>query len=139
MNEFLLEIYGEEIPTSAQAIAKNDLKDLFVIFLKNEKINFSSIETFATARRITVVIKGLRNNEIKLTKEIRGPSTSAEKKAVEGFLKSQGINNERLLLKKTVKGKEYFFLKKKFIKKVCKNSLSLKCFQFYPQSNGKNQ
>ena len=117
MNEFLLEIYGEEIPTSAQAIAKNDLKDLFVIFLKNEKINFSSIETFATARRITVVIKGLRNNEIKLTKEIRGPSTSAEKKAVEGFLKSQGINNERLLLKKTVKGKEYFFFKKKIHQK----------------------
>ena len=117
MNEFLLEIYGEEIPSSAQAIAKNDLKDLFVIFLKNEKINFSSIETFATARRITVVIKGLRNNEIKLTKEIRGPSTSAEKKAVEGFLKSQGINNERLLLKKTVKGKEYFFFKKKIHQK----------------------
>ena len=45
MNEFLLEIYGEEIPSSAQAIAKNDLKDLFVNFLKNEKINFSSIET----------------------------------------------------------------------------------------------
>ena len=32
MNEFLLEIYGEEIPSSAQAIAKNDLKDLFVNF-----------------------------------------------------------------------------------------------------------
>ena len=117
MNEFLLEIYGEEIPSSAQAIAKNDLKDLFVIFLKNEKINFSSIETFATARRITVIIKGLRNKEIKLTKEIRGPSTSAEKKAVEGFLKSQGIKNEKLLLKKTVKGKEYFFFEKKIQQK----------------------
>ena len=115
MDEFLLEIYGEEIPSSAQAIAKNDLKDLFVNFLKNEKINFSSIETFATARRITVIIKGLRNKEIKLTKEIRGPSTSAEKKAVEGFLKSQGIKNEKLLLKKTVKGKEYFFFEKKIL------------------------
>ena len=117
MNEFLLEIYGEEIPSSAQAIAKNDLKNLFVNFLKNEKINFSSIETFATARRITVIIKGLRNKEIKLTKEIRGPSTSAEKKAVEGFLKSQGIKNEKLLLKKTVKGKEYFFFEKKIQQK----------------------
>ena len=117
MNEFLLEIYGEEIPSSAQAIAKNDLKDLFVNFLKNEKINFSSIETFATARRITVIIKGLRNNEVKLTKEIRGPSTSAEKKAIEGFLKSQGIKYERLLFKKTVKGKEYFFFEKKIKQK----------------------
>ena len=63
-------------------------------FLKNEKINFSSIETFATARRITVIIKGLRNEEIKLTKEIRGPSTSAEKKAL---IKSY---QERMELKK---------------------------------------
>ncbi len=113
MNEFLLEIYGEEIPSSAQAIAKKELKDLFISFLKSEKIDFSLIETFATSRRITVIIEGLRNKEIKLTKEIRGPSTSAEKKAVEGFLKSQGINNEKLLFRKTVKGKEYFFFEKK--------------------------
>ena len=63
MNEFLLEVYGEEIPSSAQAIAKNELRDLFISFLHSEKINFSLIETFATARRITVVIKGLRNKK----------------------------------------------------------------------------
>ena len=36
-----------------------------------------------------------------LTKEVRGPSTSADKKAIEGFLKSQGIENQKHLLKKT--------------------------------------
>ena len=55
MNEFLLNIWRRDSISSSYS--KNDLKDLFIIFLKNEKINFSSIETFATARRITVIIR----------------------------------------------------------------------------------
>ena len=117
MNEFLLEVYGEEIPSSAQAIAKNELRDLFISFLHSEKINFSLIETFATARRITVIINGLKKNQTNLTKEIRGPSSSADKSAIEGFLKSQGISDEKLLLKKTIKNKEYFFFEKKIQQK----------------------
>ena len=117
MNEFLLEVYGEEIPSSAQAIAKNELRDLFISFLHSEKINFSLIETFATARRITVVINGLKKNQTNLTKEIRGPSSSADKSAIEGFLKSQGISDEKLLLKKTIKNKEYFFFEKQIQQK----------------------
>ena len=91
MSEFLLEIYSEEIPSSAQALAQSELKNSFTIFLKNERINFSLIETFATPRRITLIISGLKNNEKELTKEVRGPSTAADKKAIMGFLKSQGM------------------------------------------------
>ena len=43
MSEFLLEIYGEEIPSSAQSLAENELRNFFADFLKNEKINFSLI------------------------------------------------------------------------------------------------
>ena len=60
MSEFLLEIYGEEIPSSAQSLAENELRNFFADFLKNEKINFSLIETYSTPRRITVIIKGLK-------------------------------------------------------------------------------
>ena len=32
MSEFLLEIYGEEIPSSAQLLAENEMRNLFQIF-----------------------------------------------------------------------------------------------------------
>ena len=32
MSEFLLEIYSEEIPSSAQALAQSELKNSFTIF-----------------------------------------------------------------------------------------------------------
>ena len=87
MSEFLLEIYSEEIHHQLNHWHKMNLKIFLRIFLKNEKINFSLIETYSTPRRITVIISGLKHNEIaELTKEIRGPSTSADKKAIEGFL-----------------------------------------------------
>ena len=124
MSEFLLEIYSEEIPSSAQALAQSELKNSFTIFLKNERINFSLIETFATPRRITLIISGLKNNEKELTKEVRGPSTAADKKAIMGFLKSQGVENQKHLLKKEIKGKEYFFLKK-----IIKQKSLLEIFQ----------
>ena len=53
-----------------------------------------------------------------MVKEIRGPSTSADQKAIEGFIKSQGISNRKFLSKKTINEKEYFFFKKKSKKKV---------------------
>ena len=59
MSEFLLEVYGEEIPSSAQLLAEKELKVSFANFLKNEKIDFSLIETYSTPRRITVIINGL--------------------------------------------------------------------------------
>ena len=124
MSEFLLEIYSEEIPSSAQALAQSELKNSFTIFLKNERINFSLIETFATPRRITLIISGLKNNEKELTKEVRGPSTSADKKAIMGFLKSQGIENQKTLIKKRHKRKRIFFLKK-----IIKQKSLLEIFQ----------
>ena len=117
MSEFLLDVYSEEIPSSAQLLAKNEMRKSFEDFLKKENINFSLIEIFSTPRRITVIINGIKNVN-KLVKEIRGPSTSADQKAIEGFIKSQGISNRKFLSKKTINEKEYFFFKKKSKKKV---------------------
>ena len=74
MSEFLLEIYGEEIPSSAQLLAENQLRESFSNFLKNEKISFSLIETYSTPRRITVIINGLKKKLAESIKEIRGPN-----------------------------------------------------------------
>ena len=61
MSEFLLEIYGEEIPSSAQLLAENQLRESFSNFLKKEKISFGLVEAFSTPRRITIIINGLKN------------------------------------------------------------------------------
>ena len=45
MNEFLLEIYGEEIPSSSQMLIERQLKMLFEnLFIKNE-IGYQKIKT----------------------------------------------------------------------------------------------
>ena len=60
MSDLLLEIYGEEIPSSAQILAEKQLLSLFNNLFENEKINFSIIETYSTPRRISIIIKNLK-------------------------------------------------------------------------------
>ena len=44
MNEFILEIYGEEIPSWAQRFAEKDLKDLIEEFLILKKVQYSKFQ-----------------------------------------------------------------------------------------------
>ena len=43
MNNFLLEIYGEEIPSWAQKIGENELVKLFQKFLDENEINYKTL------------------------------------------------------------------------------------------------
>ena len=113
MNDLLLEIYGEELPSSAQIIGKNQLYQFFLELFSKKKINYSSIETFSTSRRISIIIKKISKNEKDNFIEIRGPSTEADNRALMGFLKSNDIDDEKKLIKKKIKDKEYYFYKKK--------------------------
>ena len=63
MNDLLLEIYGEELPSSAQIIGENQLYQLFLELFTKKKIHYSSIETFSTSRRVSIVIKKISQNE----------------------------------------------------------------------------
>ena len=56
MSDLLLEIYGEELPSSAQILGENQLSEYFLELFRKNMINYSSIETFSTPRRISVVI-----------------------------------------------------------------------------------
>ena len=59
MNDFLLEIYGEEIPSSSQSLMKDQLKLIFESFFIKEKISFSELEVYSTSRRSCVLAKKL--------------------------------------------------------------------------------
>ena len=56
MSDLLLEIYGEELPSSAQIIGEKQLYQFFLELFTKKKINYNSIETFSTSRRISIVI-----------------------------------------------------------------------------------
>ena len=91
MSDLLLEIYGEELPSSAQILGERQLYQSFLELLEKQKIVYSSIKTFSTSRRISIVIKQISKKEKDSSVEIRGPSTGADKRALMGFMKSNDI------------------------------------------------
>ncbi len=112
MSDFLLEIYGEEIPSSTQSLIENQFEELFKTLFSNFEINFSDIQTFSTSRRVTIFVKELSKSTKSQKIEIRGPQINANEKAIKGFLKSNNLNNIKLLEKKEINSKVYYFFKK---------------------------
>ena len=76
------------------------------------------MKPFSTSRRISIVINKISRNEKDNIIEVRGPSIEADNRALEGFLKSNNINDIKKLIKKKIKDKEYYFYEKKLNKKI---------------------
>lgn len=103
MNKYLLEIGVEELPYKFIPDAQKQLKLGFEKFAKDNDITFSNIKTFATPRRLTVLIDGLPDKKDDITKTIKGPiATIAYDKdgnltpAALGFAKKNGLSPENL-------------------------------------------
>ncbi len=91
MAELLLELYSEEIPARMQARAKEDLSRLLGNALAAAGLEFASIRTFATPRRLTAVIEGLPPRAPDIREERKGPRVDAPEAAIKGFLKAAGL------------------------------------------------
>ena len=113
MSELLLEIYGEEIPSSSQALIEDQFKELFNELFQELKVTFSSMQTFSTSRRVILIVNDLPTNIGSKIIEIRGPQIQAKQSAINGFMKSNNINDIRELKKKNIKGKIYYTANKK--------------------------
>ena len=61
MSDFILEIYGEEIPSSAQSLIENQFKNYLVKFFEDNEIKYKDLLTFSTSRRVVVYVNGLNN------------------------------------------------------------------------------
>ncbi|RKY95906.1 MAG: hypothetical protein DRQ03_08150, partial [Candidatus Hydrothermota bacterium] len=59
MSEFLLEIGTEEIPASYILPATRNLEEKIKGFLEDKRIKFEEIKTFATPRRIAILVQGI--------------------------------------------------------------------------------
>ncbi|MFO1079955.1 MAG: glycine--tRNA ligase subunit beta [Reyranellaceae bacterium] len=109
MAELLLELLSEEIPARMQARAAADLERLMCDGLKAAALPFASARSFATARRLALVVDGLPAERPDVSDERRGPRVGAPVKAIEGFLKAAGLESlDQAEKRDTGKGEFWF-------------------------------
>ena len=108
MAEFLLELYSEEIPPQLQIKARNQLKQYFEKFFKEESIKFKEISIYSSPTRLTLTVKDIAE-KIKIeSKEIKGPKVGSSDQILQGFMKAKNVSQNALIKKETKKGKFYF-------------------------------
>lgn len=107
MPQLLLEIFSEEIPARMQAQAARDLERLIVGGLTDRGFFNEGARSFATPRRLTLVIEGLPAQQADVTEERKGPKVDAPDAAIQGFLRSTGLAREQLKVQKDPKGDFY--------------------------------
>lgn len=116
MNNLLLEIGTEEIPARFLPDALGQLRERAEEILNNHYIEFSDVRSYATPRRLALIVKGLSPFQKDTVKEITGPPVKAAfdsdgkpTRAAIGFASSQGVEVSELKVKKTERG-EYVFV-----------------------------
>lgn len=95
MAELLLELFSEEIPARMQARAADDLQRLVLSGLKDAGLDHGEARAHVTPRRLTLVVQDLPEKQPDLREEKRGPKVDAPEKAIEGFLKANGLTREQ--------------------------------------------
>ncbi len=93
ISELLLELLSEEIPARMQVRAADDLKRLLSEGLKQAGLTFSRLDAFSGPRRLTIVCDGLPDAQPDVTEERKGPGVDAPERAIEGFLKANGLSS----------------------------------------------
>ena len=109
MSEFFLELFSEETPPSLQKSLRLNLLNNFNELLTEKFVSFKKSNSFSTPNRLIIVIEGLKKQIIMRSEAIKGPNTSAPKNALEGFMRSNNISQDKIYKKKTDKGEFYFF------------------------------
>ncbi|MDD3238262.1 MAG: glycine--tRNA ligase subunit beta [Candidatus Gastranaerophilales bacterium] len=106
MNKYLIEIGTEELPYKFIATAVTQLKDGLGKSLEENKIKFDSIKTFATPRRMTLLVENIALKQDDIQKTIKGPISNIAydenrnlTKAAEGFAKKNNVAPEALFEK----------------------------------------
>jgi len=112
--KLLLEIGMEELPARFAGLALAQLEEHVREKLAENRIEFGTVETYSTPRRLAVIVEDVAEQQQDLTMEIKGPPCSiayadgAPTKAAQGFARSQGVDVEDLVVK-TVDNAQYVF------------------------------
>ncbi|WP_341751869.1 glycine--tRNA ligase subunit beta [Candidatus Tisiphia endosymbiont of Piscicola geometra] len=113
MSELLLELFSEEIPALMQKNAAESYKTIFTTILQESEL-VADVQLYVGSRRIAVHITNLPKSILPKEITIRGPKVSATQQAVEGFCRSNNIEQNKLstLL---VQGQLYYIIAKSSI------------------------
>ncbi|MEK4647189.1 glycine--tRNA ligase subunit beta [Exiguobacterium sp. FSL W8-0210] len=119
MHELLLEIGLEEMPARFVLQSETQLKERVTRFLEEARIEFTSVESFSTPRRLAVYVKGLAARQSDLEETLKGPAKRIAMdeagnwtKAAEGFARGKGLTTDDLFLGEE-KGVEYLYATRK--------------------------
>ncbi|MFT3729768.1 MAG: glycine--tRNA ligase subunit beta [Terricaulis sp.] len=93
MPELFIELFSEEIPARMQKRAEEDLLKLLREKLEARGLKFAAAQTFSAPRRLGVSITDLPAKAADVNEEKKGPRVGAPEQAIQGFLKSAGLNS----------------------------------------------
>ena len=108
MPDLLLEVLSEEIPARMQPGGAQELEKQVCSRLKDARLAHEGAQTFATPRRLALIVPGLPAVQPDITVERKGPRVDAPQKAIQGFLKSTGLTLEDCEQRETPKGPVWF-------------------------------
>ncbi len=107
MPELLLELLSEEIPARMQAKAAADLRALVTDGLVEAGLIYEGAQAHAGPRRLVLSVEGLNAKAADVAEERKGPRVDAPQAAIDGFLKSTGLEIEDLKIQDGKKGRSY--------------------------------
>ncbi|MWV45273.1 glycine--tRNA ligase subunit beta [Paenibacillus sp. HJL G12] len=116
--DLLFEIGLEEVPARFLRAAMNQLRDKMVQWLEQSRLSHSEVLSYATPRRLAVLVKGVAEKQDDVEEEVKGPSRKIAQdengnwsKAALGFARGQGVEPE-LFTFKELNGVEYIYVTK---------------------------
>lgn len=133
MNRYLLEIGVEELPARFVKTTLAQMEKYVSEKLNEKRIPFDEMKFYSTPRRLVLLIEGLPERQEDLEKEVKGPSKKIAfdeegnpTKALEGFMKGQGVALEDISTKEH-NNVEYIFANKiekgRSVEEILKDSM----------------
>lgn len=116
--DLLFEIGLEEVPARFLRAAMEQLEDKTVKWLDASRINHGDVKSFATPRRLAVLVSGVAEKQEDVSEEVKGPSRKIAQdengnwsKAALGFARSQGVEPDSFTFRE-LGGVEYIYVTK---------------------------
>lgn len=108
MTELFIELFSEEIPSKLQIDARQKIRQMLEERLQKREIKFNSSKSFSTPKRLVFVVDGISERIEQKEKVLRGPKVGASQVALDGFIKSNNLNEADIYKKNIEKGEFYF-------------------------------
>jgi len=106
LNDLLLELGTEELPSGSVALLSNALGEGLVQALSRANLTHGEVSVFATPRRLAVLILDVQSQQTPQTILRRGPvaTDACSPQALAGFAKSCGVEVQDLTIQTSEKG-----------------------------------